>query len=277
MPSAITDVILVEEESPLKRIWTTRSCRSRRAQENLTVLIATAAAFLLFVIAEMVGSYLSNSLALLSDAGAMVVDVLTYLCNIYAEILKAHDKEMDRTTRFTLEVLMPGISLVGLLAVTTYVTYQAIHILQCPEVGHDNDVDINYLYGFSAANVLIDVFSSMMFFFKPNDSVEDLSVLIGGGVVDYNSINRTSDQDDNTAAAIQNHILDGMQGLPSTPTRSSFTTRISRFNAPLSSHAVEITSETVVPGRPIINLNMMSAFTHMVSFRIDYLIHYEPS
>ena len=76
MPSAITDVILVEEESPLKRIWTTRSCRSRRAQENLTVLIATAAAFLLFVIAEMVGSYLSNSLALLSDAGAMVVDVL---------------------------------------------------------------------------------------------------------------------------------------------------------------------------------------------------------
>ena len=175
------DVILVEEESPLRRIWTRRTSRSVRAKENLTVLMATAAAFLLFVIAEMVGSYLSNSLALLSDAGAMVVDVITYLCNIYAEVLKANDKEMDRSTRFTLEVLMPGISLVGLLMVTTYVTLQALHILQCPQVGHDDDVDINYLYGFSAANVLIDVFSSMMFFFKPNDSVDDLSAMMGTG------------------------------------------------------------------------------------------------
>ena len=253
-----------EEESPLRRIWTKKSWRSRRAKENLTVLIATAAAFLLFVMAEMVGSYLSNSLALLSDAGAMVVDVLTYLCNIHAEVLKSNDKEMDRSTRFTLEVLMPGISLTGLLMVTTYVTYQAVHILQCPEVGHDEDVDINYLYGFSAANVLIDVFSSMMFFFKPNDSVDDLSVIIG--VTDYNSVNRTSDQDDNTVTTQQNHILGNIPGLSSNPSRTSFSTRISRrFSASLpASSSVNMASETVESERPLINLNMMSAFTHMV-------------
>ena len=48
-----------------------------RVQENYKILFFTAATFLVFVIAEIIGALASGSLSLLGDAGAMSVDVFT--------------------------------------------------------------------------------------------------------------------------------------------------------------------------------------------------------
>ena len=44
---------------------------------NKMILSVSAISFLLFVIAEFIGAFASNSLSLLGDAGAMSIDVLT--------------------------------------------------------------------------------------------------------------------------------------------------------------------------------------------------------
>jgi len=133
-------------------------------------LTFTCSAFFLFAVAEVVGALASNSLSLLGDAGAMYVDVFTYVCNIYAERLKAQEKEISTRTRFLLEIFIPSISLCCLLIVTGYVTSSAVHVIRRPSEEHEV-VNIHFLYGFSIANVLVDVFSSLMFFRKGDEDV----------------------------------------------------------------------------------------------------------
>jgi Co/Zn/Cd efflux system component len=54
--------------------------------------------------------------------------------------------------------------------VTGYVTASAIHVIRRPSAEHE-DVNIYFLYGFSIANVLVDVLSSLMFFRKGDEDV----------------------------------------------------------------------------------------------------------
>ena len=57
-------------------------------KDNQLVLQLIALLFLLFVVAEVVGAIIRNSLSLASDASAMSVDVLSYFANMYAEHYK---------------------------------------------------------------------------------------------------------------------------------------------------------------------------------------------
>ena len=50
---------------------------------NLRVLKITALSFFLFVVAEVIGAFISNSLSLLGDASAMSMDVSTYVISIF--------------------------------------------------------------------------------------------------------------------------------------------------------------------------------------------------
>ena len=50
-----------------------------RSRKNQEILIFTCTAFFLFAMAEVVGAYISNSLSLLGDAGAMSIDVFTVI------------------------------------------------------------------------------------------------------------------------------------------------------------------------------------------------------
>lgn len=51
--------------------------KDSRHIKNQRILIFTTTLFFLFVIAEIIGAFLSGSLSLLGDAGAMSVDVFT--------------------------------------------------------------------------------------------------------------------------------------------------------------------------------------------------------
>lgn len=100
---------------------------------------------------------LGNSLSLLGDAGAMSVDVLSYVGSIYGERAKArHPNGIPRCTKLCINVFIPALSLASLIAVTIYVTIQAFDVLKEGESG-DDDLNVAYLYGFSSANMFVDV------------------------------------------------------------------------------------------------------------------------
>lgn len=77
---------------------------------NLTLLEVSAALFAIFVVAEIVGAMASNSLSLIGDAASMIVDVCTYICNIYAEWCKENFGRLSVASRAIIDVLVPGSS-----------------------------------------------------------------------------------------------------------------------------------------------------------------------
>jgi len=136
---------------------------------NQQVLIVTTILFGGFVAAEIVGALASNSLSLLGDASAMMVDVFTYFCNMYAERVKAKYGTLDDTTRRILEVYIPTFSVTALLGVTGWIVSDAIGVIQGG--GGDDDVNVYFLWAFSVANFFVDLFSSLMFYMRGKDAL----------------------------------------------------------------------------------------------------------
>ena len=134
---------------------------------NQNLLEISVSLFFLFVLAEIVGAYLSNSLSLLGDAASMGVDVSTYVCNIYGEWAKDNNQRGTVKSRVVLEVIIPGISTVALLGVTAYICIDAVIVLMHPPVV--NDVNTNYLYGYATANLCIDLACSYLFLARSDD------------------------------------------------------------------------------------------------------------
>jgi Co/Zn/Cd efflux system component len=133
---------------------------------NERVLWLTMWMFALFVAAEILGAILSNSLALLSDAAAMGIDVITYLCNIYVERVKNREGSVDRNTRMWTEVYVPAFSMAALVGVSAWITSDAIKVIIDPPSEDEDDVDVLFLYVFAGANMLVDIISALMFWVK---------------------------------------------------------------------------------------------------------------
>eukprot|EP01035_Chromulina_nebulosa_P020436 gene20436-26518_t len=132
---------------------------------NQFVLAVTCASFGMFVAAEIIGALASNSLSLLGDASAMSVDVFTYFTNMWAERIKSRDGGIDERTRLILEVAIPSFSVTALIGVTIYVTIDAFNVILYPSENGEN-VNVLFLYGFSVANMFVDILSSYMFYSK---------------------------------------------------------------------------------------------------------------
>lgn len=131
---------------------------------NQSLLRLAAFTFLIFVIAEVVGAIRSHSLSLLGDAIAMSVDVFTYFANMYAEATKHNVDSKSFSSRLVNEFFIPSISVACLLGVTIYITIDAVQVLENPR--REDDVPISYLYGFSIANLLIDLVCATFFFIR---------------------------------------------------------------------------------------------------------------
>jgi Co/Zn/Cd efflux system component len=97
----------------------------------------------------------------------MSVDVATYISNIYAESIKSSVFRRQEMLMIT-EVWVPTFSVVSMLAVTVYISIDAVlRITHPPKI---NDVNVNYMYAFSSVNLGIDVFCSGMFLIKGKDA-----------------------------------------------------------------------------------------------------------
>jgi Co/Zn/Cd efflux system component len=149
---------------------------------------------------------------------------------MYAEWIKSKGNTLDKTTQIILDIVVPSFSVCALLGVTGWVTSDAIKVIITNGEGED-DVNVFFLYGFAAANFLVDFVSSYMFYAKRH------TVFI------TNHFRTPSDE------AI---ILDIEQIDEEEKTDPSSSRGATRNND--ESKAVESTKS---------NLNMLSAFTHV--------------
>lgn len=88
---------------------------------------------------------------------------------MYAERVKSKYGVLDDGTRRVLEVFIPSISVMALLGVTGYILADAIGIIQ--EGESDDDVNVYFLWAFSSANFLVDLISSLMFYWRGKDAL----------------------------------------------------------------------------------------------------------
>ncbi len=101
---------------------------------NLRILGISFFLILTFAFIELVGGFLTNSLALLSDAGHMLTDSVSLLIALIAQflVIKASGKNMTYGL-YRLEVLAAlanGVFLIGLVA---YIAYEAVQRFFSPE------------------------------------------------------------------------------------------------------------------------------------------------
>jgi Co/Zn/Cd efflux system component len=90
---------------------------------------------------------------------------------MYAEYIKSKNGELDARTKCILEVFVPSFSVCALLAVTAYVTSDAVNVLM--NNGEDDDVNVYFMYAFAAANFIVDVISVAMFFARGDKAFHD--------------------------------------------------------------------------------------------------------
>lgn len=158
---------------------------------NVQVLWVSTVLFSLFVLAEVAAAYSSNSLALLGDAAAMSIDVFTvsfavvcyicaanhlifvcsfnfywtlhiqYGCNLFSETRKATGLPMTLRMKFVTEVGLPLFSVSALVAVTIYITFDAIMILLAKKSAAH--VDTTLMYIFASINFIVDAICTAMF------------------------------------------------------------------------------------------------------------------
>lgn len=126
--------------------------------------------FLGFLLLEAVFAIIANSQAMLEDAEAMSVDALTYLFNLCAERIKHRpysEKEMALSLdvreyrrellRLYLELIPPFLSVTTLIVVTGYAMKDAFETISQPDDIPEEDVDVNIMFWFSAANLVLDI------------------------------------------------------------------------------------------------------------------------
>lgn len=97
----------------------------------------------------------------------MSVDVISYACSSWGERVKDRTGTIDQWTRLMTNVYIPLGSVVALLAVSAYITVEAVDRVAGDEDGDDDeDVDVTFLYIFAGLNLLVDIISAGMLFWK---------------------------------------------------------------------------------------------------------------
>lgn len=143
---------------------------------NEFVLVVSISLFLVFAIAELIGALASDSLSLLGDSICMFVDVSSYICNTYVEWYKTRNGRVTFGSRILTEIVVPTLSVLSLLAVTVYITVDAMSVVRNPPL--TNSVNVAYLYTFSFFNLLVDIVSNFLFILKGDDAFHEEAISI---------------------------------------------------------------------------------------------------
>ena len=117
----------------------------------------------------------------------MSVDVLTYCGNIYAEYLKQDEgsdglggggrggmRRINQKTILVTEIIIPSTSLISLVGVSVWVSYEASLRLRGHKV---EEVELSFLFIFPIANFIIDIFCAILFYLRRHDVFQHQTML----------------------------------------------------------------------------------------------------
>lgn len=113
-----------------------------------------------YLIAEAVGGYLANSLALLSDAGHMLTDVAALALSLFAVRFASRPATARKTFGFyRLEILAAFVNGVTLLVISILICYEAWQRLRAPEPAA---VDAWMLIWVSTGGLVVNLISAWL-------------------------------------------------------------------------------------------------------------------
>src|SRR5262249_12044797 len=100
---------------------------------NPRPLVIALAITLMFLLVDIVGAYVSNSLALLADAAHMLTDVAAISLAIFAMWLASRPTRPERTFGYLrAEVLAALVNSVALIVIAVFIFWEAWHRIQEP-------------------------------------------------------------------------------------------------------------------------------------------------
>lgn len=123
---------------------------------NVRALTVTLLLFLAITTSQFIGSAIAGSLSLLIDSASMLVDVLTYAANLWAECGCSGPR--SRADSEKTELLVSGVSLGALWAITLPSAFEAIATLANLDGARDADDAVNghIVLGFALAGLAVD-------------------------------------------------------------------------------------------------------------------------
>lgn len=214
---------------------------------NHALLRIACFSFGIFVIAVIIGALESGALSLLGDGAAMGVDVITYLANMYAEHKRQHGS-ISNQTKWIFRVIIPSFALCSLLAVTGWITSDAVSLLVSPSIGTTDDLDVSFLWGFATANIFVDALCTAAFYARGRsvfyheleealfNTESNIPTLVPGSIGD-------ADANDSCVESVKEE------------TNSTIIESEMRLETTNDTDSVASVKE--------VNLNMLSAFTHI--------------
>lgn len=127
------------------------------SQRVLSTVLALNAAYLL---AEVIGGYLANSLALLSDAGHMLTDVAALTLSLFAARFAAKPATPRKTYGFyRLEILAALANGVALIVIAIVICYEAYERLSQPQ-----SIRVGVLLTISMGGLIVNLISARLLF-----------------------------------------------------------------------------------------------------------------
>jgi cation diffusion facilitator family transporter len=237
---------------------------------NETLLRISIGLFFAFVIAEIIGAVVSNSLSLLGDAACMSVDILTYLCNIYVEWYKNNAGRFNSQSSYTFEIVIPMISVISLVVVTVYISIDAIQLLNHPPL--IDDVNVKYLYAFAVVNLFVDLVCGFLFYLRGEEiflEAHDIPQLSLDTSVAFDSDDEfgfldSGDSDDELGVGphLGSHLSTSNHS-KTEPESMGFLRAYCFSSSGSAESSGSKNAASAGPGDKK-NLNMMSAFTHVL-------------
>lgn len=104
--------------------------RGRNRRRLVVVLVLTA----IYMLAEVIGGFLTNSLALLSDAGHMLADVASLVLALLALRFAARPATATKTYGYyRMEILAALANGTALVVISLLIAYEAFHRIRTPE------------------------------------------------------------------------------------------------------------------------------------------------
>lgn len=132
--------------------------RLTRCAPRARAIFLTLVLFASITLAQFVGAWIAGSLALLIDAASMLVDVLTYMGNLWAECSPGRSVR----ERELIDLVVSGVSMLALWAITIpSAVHAGSELLRLAHASGDEpssafDVDARIILGFAIAGLLID-------------------------------------------------------------------------------------------------------------------------
>jgi cobalt-zinc-cadmium efflux system protein len=131
---------------------------------RLRIVLALTAGFM---IAEVIGGLLANSLALLADAGHMLADVVALALSLWAMRLARRPPSMDKTYGYVrLEILAALVNGAALLVISGMIAWEAVQRVREPVV-----VDGPLLAGVAAGGLIVNLIAASLLHAHAHESL----------------------------------------------------------------------------------------------------------